>query len=91
MTRKIAPCVTEAGYGTHRRRGEPTCAECRAAHNQYVRAFKRRRKSATTTVTSDLFVRMYLECSPALQIEIEDRYGDERMRALVTEHDQSAA
>lgn len=33
---------TVAGYHRHRRAGEPQCAECRRAQNEYVQEWRRR-------------------------------------------------
>lgn len=41
-------CGTEGGYYRHRRKGEPTCADCRAAHTATTRA---RLDRKTTTIT----------------------------------------
>lgn len=44
----VAECGTDAGYSRHLKRGEATCASCRAAHARRVAdvAARRRRRSA---------------------------------------------
>jgi hypothetical protein len=46
-------CGTYAGYQTHQRRGEPTCAECRAANAAYIRRYRRRRRLAEDADRAD--------------------------------------
>jgi hypothetical protein len=47
-------CGTEAGYFRHRRRGEPSCKLCVAAHTKACRRAERARKrrAATTSLAS---------------------------------------
>jgi hypothetical protein len=40
VTRTAAQCGTDSGYHAHRRRGEATCADCRAAHSAAGRTYK---------------------------------------------------
>lgn len=37
---KVAQCGTRAGYNRHRRLGEPTCLDCRAAQTKSVKKWQ---------------------------------------------------
>jgi hypothetical protein len=43
MNRRIRPCGTEAAYQWHRKRDEPACDGCKAAHSKSVMAANFRR------------------------------------------------
>jgi hypothetical protein len=45
-----APCGTNAGYQRHLRRGEPTCADCRATHSARMKAYYRRTRARRSHV-----------------------------------------
>jgi len=42
--RFVAVCGTRAGYNKHRREGEPACEECKAAQNEAVKDFNKRKR-----------------------------------------------
>lgn len=44
---ELHPCGTPSAFRRHRRRGEPECAPCRAAHNAYQRDQARARREAS--------------------------------------------
>ena len=44
--RVVAQCGTRAGYNKHRREGEPACAECKAAQNEAVKDFNKRKRAS---------------------------------------------
>ena len=44
--RVVAQCGTRAGYNKRRREGEPACAECKAAQNEAVKDFNKRKRAS---------------------------------------------
>lgn len=46
--RKVAECGTRAGYNKHLRLGEPTCVDCRQAHTNAVKSFKKANAHVST-------------------------------------------
>lgn len=58
-------CGTEPGYGKHLRRGEPTCAPCRAAHSRYTKRNKRFPRNVDAAVC-ERHVRYLLSCGMTL-------------------------
>lgn len=48
--RKVAECGTRAGYNKHRRLGEPTCTECRAAQTKAVTRWQRQNPKETAEI-----------------------------------------
>ena len=40
---KVEKCGTRAGYKQHQNHGVPTCTACRAAHNEYMKAYYRKK------------------------------------------------
>jgi hypothetical protein len=44
IRRQAAVCGTRAGYNAHRRRNEPTCADCKRAQTHSVIDYKKKKK-----------------------------------------------
>ena len=66
----VGQCGTQSGYMAHRRRKEPTCAECRRAVNAYNRS-RRSRGTARNKIEDMALTREEVMAA---------RQADERMR-----------
>ncbi|WP_416565112.1 hypothetical protein [Nocardia testacea] len=84
-------CGTNAGYHRHIRNGEPSCRLCRDAHAVATRVARRdRREGAPGQIRVDalLFASMYLETTPARQVEAEKALGQKAIDRLVAALDR---
>ncbi|WP_039828089.1 hypothetical protein [Nocardia testacea] len=94
----IAPgsgtCGTDAGYHRHKRRREPSCQLCRDAHADAIRDARHgRRDGAPGQIRVDalLFASMYLETTPARQVDAENALGRKAIDRLVAALDRLAS
>ncbi|MFI5781148.1 hypothetical protein [Nocardia sp. NPDC051570] len=80
-------CGTNAGYYRHYRRHERACEWCRDAHNESAR---QRRREQQVSVDAHLFTAVYLDTTPARQVEVEAALGRTVIDRLVERFDRAA-